>query len=189
VTPKSQPSKLRFITDSSFPKGRSVNDLIPDCNSTVSYEGVPEAITAIMRLGQGAMLAVDDNPRHFLGMFWKGFFYTDLALLFGLHSAPKIFTCFANALQWICSKAGDITYILHYLDYFLLIGPASSDKCKVDLSKCLDLCSQLGVAIAKEKTVRPTTKLTFLGFELDTVYQELRLPVYKIVMVCEALSD
>ena len=200
VIPKSQPGEWRLITDLSFPKGRSVNDLIPDCNSTVSYEGIPEAITAIMRVGQGAMLAkfdikrayrllpVSENHRRFLGMFWKGFFYIDLALPFGLRSAPKIFTRFADALQWICSKEGDIAYIQHYLDDFLLIGPAGSDKCKVDLAKCLDLCSQLGVPIAKEKTVGPTTKLTFLGFELDSIGQELRLPVSKIVRVREALS-
>ena len=54
-------------------------------------------------------------------------------------------------------------YIKHYLDDFLLIGPAGSDKCKVDLAKCLDLCSQLGVPIAKDKSVGPTTKLLSLA--------------------------
>ena len=96
VIPKSQCCEWRLITDLSFPKGRSVNDLIPGCNSTVCYEGIPEAITAIMRVGQGAMLAkfdmkrayhllpVSENHRHFLGMFWKGFFHIDLAFaLFG----------------------------------------------------------------------------------------------------------
>ena len=169
VIPKSQPGEWRLITDLSFPKGRSVNDLMLDCNSTVRYEGIPEATTAIMRVGQGAVVAkfdikrahcllpVSENHRHFLGMFWKGFFYINLALPFGLRSAPKIFTRFADALQWICSKEGDIAYIQHYLDDCLLLGPAGSDKCKVDLAKCLDLCSQLGVPIAKEKTVGLTT--------------------------------
>ena len=54
-------------------------------------------------------------------------------------------------------------YIKHYLDDFLLIGPAGSDKCKVDVAKCLDLCSQLGVPIAKDKSVGPTTKLLSLA--------------------------
>ena len=58
--PKSQPGEWPLITDLSFPKGKSVNDLIPDCNSTVSYEGIPEAITAIMKVGRGAMLAKFD---------------------------------------------------------------------------------------------------------------------------------
>ena len=32
VIPKSTPGKWRLITDLSFPKGKSVNDRIPDCN-------------------------------------------------------------------------------------------------------------------------------------------------------------
>ena len=36
VIPKSQPGEWRLITDLSFPKGRSVNDLIPDCNEHLS---------------------------------------------------------------------------------------------------------------------------------------------------------
>ncbi len=42
----------------------------------------------------------------------------------------------------------------------------------------LDLCATLGIPLA-DKTVRPTTRLTFLGFELDTVDLTISLPAKK----------
>lgn len=200
VIPKSTPGKWRLITDLSFPKGKSVNDLIPDCNSEVTYAGIPEAIFTIMKVGKGALLAKFDLKRayrllpvcaahrHLLGMFWKGSFYIDLALPFGLRSAPKIFTRFADSLQWIFSNTGRVENIQHYLDDFLLVGPPGSNNCQDNLARCLDLCAQLGVPIASGKTEGPATRLTFLGFELDTENQELRLSASKLLKVRGELS-
>eukprot|EP00112_Aurelia_sp_Birch-Aquarium-sp1_P002006 Seg122.9 transcript_id=Seg122.9/GoldUCD/mRNA.D3Y31 product="hypothetical protein" protein_id=Seg122.9/GoldUCD/D3Y31 len=63
VIPKSAPGKWQLITDLSFPIGKSVNSFIPDNKASVSYEGIPEAIDAIMRLGSGAMMAKFDIKR------------------------------------------------------------------------------------------------------------------------------
>ena len=51
-------------------------------------------------------------------MRWKGQFYLDLAIPFGLRSAPKIFTCFADVLQSIFKQIGGVQNIQHYLDDF-----------------------------------------------------------------------
>ena len=86
VIPKSTPGKFRLITDLSFPKKGSVNNLISDNEATVSYAGIPEAIQLIMQLGKGCMLAKFDLCRayrllpvhpslhRFFGMFWQGQF-------------------------------------------------------------------------------------------------------------------
>ena len=181
-----------MITDLSFPKGKSANDRIPDCNSVVTFAGIPEAIFTIVKVGKGALLArfdiqrayrllpVSAAHRHLLGMSWKGSFYVDLALPFALRSAPKIFTCFADSLQWIFSRKGGVENVQHYLDDFLLVGPPGSKKCQDELSTCLDFSALLGVPIANDKTEGPAARLTFLGFELDTVTQELRLPESKL---------
>lgn len=39
----------------------------------------------------------DDRP--LLGMKWKGSLYVDTILLFGLRSAPKVFTVIADAVE------------------------------------------------------------------------------------------
>ena len=44
----------------------------------------------------------------------------------------------------------------------------------------IGLCEQLGVPLAPDKTVRPTTSLQFLGITLDTVSMEARLPDEKL---------
>ena len=73
----------------------------------------------------------DDHP--LLGMAWKGCWYMDMILPFGLKSAPKIFNVMADTLQWIIEKR-EVT-CLHYLDNFLLTGRAGSEECAQALEK------------------------------------------------------
>ena len=94
-------------------KKKSVNSLIPDSAAEVKYTGIQEAVDKLMSLGSGALMAkfdikrayrllpVNTNDRSFLGMKWKNNYYIDLALPFGLRSAPKIFTKFADVLEFL----------------------------------------------------------------------------------------
>ncbi len=195
VIPKSTPGKFRLITDLSFPRQASVNDLIPDREAEVSYAGIPEAVALIMRLGKGSLLAKFDirrayrllpvciSHRLFLGMRWKGKYYLDLALPFGLRSAPRIFTRFADSLQFLFSNVGGVSDIQHYLDDFLLVGPPASPLCERHLQTCFSLCEILGVPIADDKTEGPSTSIAYLGFVLDSEKLELRLPQDKLSKV------
>ena len=54
----------------------------------------------------GAPISVHPEDRHLLGMEWDGKWYVDTALLFGLSSAPKIFTALADGLIWIMFSQG-----------------------------------------------------------------------------------
>lgn len=145
VIPKSTPGKWRLITDLSFPIDGSVNTFIPDSKASVSYEGIPEAISKMVKLGPGALMAkfdikrayrllpVNDQDRKYLGMKWDGKFYIDLALPFGLRSAPQIFTRFADILQTLFERTGPVRYIQHYLDDFFIVGEPKSNECQVAL--------------------------------------------------------
>ena len=53
------------------------------------------------------MVPVYPEDRVLLGMRWKGMVYIDTRLLFGLRSAPKIFTAVADALEW-CYGVPDV---------------------------------------------------------------------------------
>ena len=66
--------------------------------------------------------------------------------------------------------------IIHYLDDFLIIGNPGSDECRVAVEKVLQIFEELGFPVAQDKLERPETRLTFLGFELDTTTMEVRLP-------------
>ena len=114
-------------------------------------------------------------------MHWKRQFFIDLCLAFGLRSACKIFSDFADILQWILQNWALIEFLLHYLDDFFLTGPPESDICQNNLSKAEMLCAELGVPLAEEKTVGPSTVITFLGIELDSIRFEARLPQDKLL--------
>ena len=121
-------------------------------------------------------------------MRWKGQFYMDLAISFGLRSAPKIFTRFADVLQSIFKQIGIVQNIQHYSDDFLVAGPPQSAVCEADLRSCLLVAENLGVPIAPEKMEGPCTAITYLGFILDSEKQELRLPFEKLTKIYLALD-
>ncbi len=108
----------------------------------------------------------EDHPR--LWMKWDDAIFLDAALPFGLRSALTIFSALADGLLWVLhSKAADQS--LHYLDDFLLLGPAGSPAYALALQEVLALCAHLGVPVAEEKTEGPASTLTFLGIEINTV--------------------
>ena len=99
-------------------------------------------------------------------MEWKGHLYADPMLQFGLRSAPKIFNALADGLEWHLRNCG-IRQVFHYLDDFILVTVTQA-------------CATLGVPLAEHKREGPTTCLTFLGIEVDTVASQLRLPQDKL---------
>ena len=76
--------------------------------------------------------------------------------------------------------------VCHYADDFLFVGrPKSGGHLACDrlLRSFCDLCAELGVPLAEEKTVFPSTALTFLGLEIawiDTVALTVSVPEGKL---------
>ena len=183
--------KWRLIVDLSSPEGRNVNEGISSEYCSISYASVDEAVRMIRQLGRGAQLAKLDlkeayrivpvfpRDRPLLGMYWQGKIYIDGALPFGLRSAPKIFSALADGLLWVMLQNG-VERALHYLDDFLFVGHPESDQCTKSLQAALAVCSCLGVPVAPEKTEGPSSVITFLGIEIDTLAGQLRLPRDKL---------
>ena len=99
----------------------------------------------------------------------------------GLASACRIFNDFADILEWNLKFWALIEFLLHYLDDFFLTGPAGSNLCADNLEKAKLLCLELGVPLAAEKTIEPSTIIPYLGIELDSVELEARLPLDKLL--------
>ena len=199
VVPKHAPGEWRLIVDLSYPEGHSVNDGVAKDWCSLSYISVDTAARAVAQKGQRAQLAKIDIksayrmlPVHpddcgLLGMRWEGMLFVDAALPFGLRSAPKIFTAVADALEWIVEQEG-VCSIMHYLDDFLLVGTPDGQDCAMSLDTFLTTCDRLGVPIAWDKLVRPTTVLPFLGIEIDTQAMQLRLPEAKLRELRELIT-
>ena len=200
VIPKShQLNKWRLITDLSHPLEASVNDGIPPVLCSLSYVTIDDAILSILQSGRGTMLAkidiksafrllpVHPADRHLLGVKWRGNIYIDHCIPFGLRSAPKLLNILADLLPWIAQNAG-VTYLIHYLDDYLTMGPPASATCQHNLEIFTSLCAALGVPLASDKLEGPSTSLSFLGIVLDTDRMEIRLPSDKLTRTLALLQ-
>ena len=106
--------------------------------------------------------------------------YVDLALPFGLCSAPFIFNQFAEVWLWILHHRRGIRYLLHYLDDYLTAVAPNSRECHNNPSSIRSSASSLGIPLAVQKIEGPSTVLSFLGIELDTHLFVARLPPEKL---------
>ena len=86
---------------------------------------------------------------------------------------PKSFNATADALEWMIARRGCVEFIIHYLDNFLFGGNPSSNSCAILLGFALQICSEVGFPIMKEKVVGATTLIEFLGFLIDTRAMEI----------------
>ncbi|KAK3734847.1 hypothetical protein QZH41_011755 [Actinostola sp. cb2023] len=193
VIPKrGQPGKWRLIVDLSSPRGLSVNDGIDRDEFTLQYIRVDQIIQMVSDLGRGALMAkfdvesayrnvaVHPSDRYLLGMKWKGNYFVDLALPFGLRSAPFIFNSVATMVEWILSNNYCVSNLVHYLDDFILAGPPNSDRCARNLNRSLQVCHELGLPLHPAKCVGPVTTMVVLGIELDSIHKIARLPADKL---------
>ena len=99
-------------------------------------------------------------------------------LPFGLCSAPKLLTAVhvADGLAWALCCRG-ITSFLYYLDDFFCASSTLAACSKaLEVAVTLYMCAKLGLPIIPVKLEGPSTVVTFLGIEIDSVAQELRLP-------------
>ena len=201
VIPKGHtPGKWRLIVDLSSPNGSSVNDGISSELCSLSYISVDDISRAVAALGRGTLLAKVDvksayrivpihpEDRPLLGMQWNGHLYIDTCLPFGLRSAPRIFTALADMLEW-CAKEQGVAHLFHYLDDYITMGRAESTECKANMATLLVTCNRLGVPVAPEKCEGPTTMLTYLGIEVDTMQMQLRLPEQKLRRVQATVGE
>ena len=78
---------------------------------------------------------------------------------------------------------------MHLLDDFLFVGHPNTPECSNALRSFRTLAKDINLPIKEEKRVPPTTVLTFLGNEIDTINCELRLPEDKLSFLRLLLSS
>ena len=174
----------------------SVNDGIDSGLCYLEYATVDQVGSLARQAGRVALMSkldvsstyrrvpVHPHDQHLLGIKWQGVVYCDKALPFGLWSAPKLFTAVADGLAWATLSRG-IPVLLHYLDNFFFRSPPDSAATAVALRIAVPLCIELGLPTVPSKVEGPATCINFLGIEIDSVSQELRLLVPKLTqLVC-----
>ena len=193
VIPKKNKSDAwRLILDLSSPTDHSVNDGIFKNEFPVVYSTVRDAINLIVQTGKGALVSKVDiqkayrivpihpGDRYLLGMKWWEKFFVDLALPFGLRSTPGIFNSLADLFEWTLRHNYHVPNLLHYLDDFFTLGPADSMVCSNLLNAIQQASLNIGIPLAREKCEGPTTCITLLGIELNSIDMTARLPNDKL---------
>jgi hypothetical protein len=190
AVPKRDSDKIRVIHHLSFPfGGDSINSQIRGAEQPLgSFE---QASDAVRRLGAGCFLvkldveaAYKQIPVHpddwpLLGFCWEGKWYYERVLPFGLKSSCRLWELYATALHRMMERILGVKCVIHYIDDFLFVVGTKSEADK-NLKEVSALCSELGLPMAASKTEGPTTCLTFLGIEIDTVAMEARLSASKL---------
>ena len=195
LVPKSEPGSFRLIHNLSYPSTTSVNEGIDKQYCSVRYSSFDDAIQLVVRAGKGAFLAKADvksafrllpvHPSDFclLGIELENKIFIDKALPMGASCAPALFESFSTFLEWALRFRTGSDMVCHYADDFLFVGRAKVGghvACDRLLQSFGDLCAELGVPLAEEKTVFPSTVLTFLGLEIDTVALTVSVPAGKL---------
>lgn len=199
AVPKKRSTKIRVIHHLSHPRGGdSINAHTRD-----EYQplGSFDAATDYVRqLGAGCYLVKIDvksayklvrvrkEDQPLLGFKWRNRYYYERCLPFGLKSSCRLWELYATALDHIFGRSGGIEWRVHYIDDFLFVAQ-TREAAQTNLDRALSLCTKLGVPIAHDKTEGPSTCLTFLGIELDTVKMEARLSQDKLTDLRSLLHE
>ena len=194
-------SGWRLLHDLSYPyNDQSVNTNIPDQFKKVTYSSIRSAITILQALGNNTFMAKSDiqsaftlvpiNPSdyHLLGFQWRKQYYYYTTLPQGAASSCYIFECIATAIQWILTHHYGMSNVIHYLDDFLFMN-TTTQACQSMLDSFHELCQDIGVPINVNKTEGPTTKIIFLGIQLDSVHNKATLPLDKVRRYTALMQD
>ena len=180
--PKKDSVERRTVMDLSFPFETSVNDGIPrdsylGDNFKLHYPAIDHLISLINEKGPRCLLykmdikrcyrwiPTDPHDYHLLGLSWKNNIYFDTKMPFGIRTGAMAAQRTTNALMFIYQKFG-----YNGVNYIDDIGCAEVGDNAVHGYNCLvDFTEKLGFTVASEKCCAPSTKMTFLGKEFDTV--------------------
>lgn len=191
----------RLIQNLSYPEGDSVNSFIDEALTSVHYTSFDQAMSMVQKLGRGALLGKKDIKSAFrllpifpgdfdlLGIKVGEDYYVDKCLPMGCSISCAAFEKFSTFLEWIVRIKCNSTSIEHYLDDFLFGGRANDNACIEAMNIFDSVCQDLGVPVADEKTEGPVTCLVFLGLEIDTLEQVVRIPRVKVEEITLVLKD
>jgi hypothetical protein len=187
-----------MIFDLSCPHGKSVNDGIPREFGTLQYESFQHALQLVAQAGPNCLLLKKDlkaafrqvgiSPLdwHLFIFSWRGKYYIDMFLAFGLRTSPRIYNMFAEGIHWTLDHS--FNWILsHYVDDFLGIFPAGTNL-PAESTKFDQICSDFGFPSEPSKD-EMGTRVNHLGFEVDTVSMTATLSENKRNRAIKLLSS
>ena len=177
----------RLIMDLSRPFGNSVNDYISKEAFTMRFSNIDEAVALVTLSGVGSFMAKMDVKSAFrlipvrkqdwnlLGYCHDNRYYFDTVLPFGLRSSPAISNRLSEFMKWMIITKSPTCNWVHYMDDFFVVC-STEKQCQASMKFMANLCTDLGVPLAEDKTEGPLRVITFLGVGINSSKQTLFVP-------------
>ena len=116
------------------------------------------------------------------------YYFVDKCLPFGASISCSHFQRFSNSIKHVVEfKARRPKSTTNYIDDFLFAA-ATARLCNQLTRVFLEVCSQIGVPVADEKTEWATQLIQFPGVLLDGYHFKLYIPEEKRIRACNALK-
>ena len=194
----------RTVFDATFGE-KSLNNSTP----TDSYMGMPCKYTfpkiqdykeMILKSGRGCWMWKRDLSRFFLqlplcpteyhrvGIIWRGLFFFFLALAFGLRHSGLQGQKVTDAVSWILRRLGLETddekpyQVCNYSDDLGGVEESYS-RAVAAYNKLNWLLSDLGLEESLKKAEPPTTRITYLGVQFDSISMTMSVPPEKVTEI------
>ena len=201
MTAVKKPDGRRAVFDASF-GDFSINDNTPSDNYLgmpieYAYPKIEDFKRLVIKCGSGCFIYKRDLSRYFLqipldpveypkvGFVWRGFIFFFCGFMFGLKHAGLQGQKVTTAVTWIHNRLGLLTdqeEMFHSINYSDDIGGCeeSEERAVTAFMALANLFDELGLREAKSKAYTPSTCMTYLGVEFDTISMVMRVPADKV---------
>ena len=190
---KPDSNKRRVIIDLSWPHGASVNHYTKSNEYLgtafkLNYPSVDTFVERLLSLGRGCHMLKIDLSRAFrqlkvdpadyplLCLEWQGSYYLDTAYAFGHRTGSMGCSRLSDFLRYLHSKNG--YYLMSYVDD--LLGAETPSKAVASYETLYKLLRDLRIPVSDSKLCPPSTKITCLGIDIDSVQCTLSIPDKKL---------
>ena len=203
MTAPKKPMSRRTVYDATFGE-KSLNNATPSDvymgqPTHYTYPKIEDYKDMILMAGSGCFMWKRDLARFFLqlpldpveyhrvGVIWRGLFFFFLGLAFGLRHSGLGGQRVTDAISWILRSIGseedDAPYqVCNYSDDMGGVE-ATLQRATRAFEKLGWLLDDLGLVESTKKAEAPTTRITFLGVEFDSVVMTMSVPPEKMTEV------
>ena len=194
-------TRLIFHLSYDFKNHRSFNHHTPSELCSVKYNDLDHAVRNCLNLLErhsepkqviwlgitdlkSAFRVVPGRPDQWKFLLMKArhpttgvtYYFADKCLPFGASISCSLYNDFSNALAHIiCYYTNSVCRVTNYLDDFLFIS-TSEQQSMYRVRTFIQICKYLGVPIAEDKIVWPTTTVKFLGVLINGENKFLQIP-------------
>ena len=209
MTAPKKPDSRRPVFDATF-GDKSLNNATP-CDyylgspTIYTYPKIDDFKDMVLSCGRGSFLWKRDLSRFYLqipmdpveyrhvGCVWRGLFFIFISLMFGLRHSGLQGQRITDALSWIHRRLGLDTHeeaLFNCVNYCDDLGGVEATKARADESftRLGSLLPELGLVESVDKARAPSTVMTYLGVNFNTITMTMSVPPEKMAEIKEDIE-